>query len=92
MSEKNIYERLIERYGPEKQLEMVIEECAELIKAIQKYKRVKPGHEKKVVEADVIGEGVDVEIMIEQLKLIFPNRNLWNALKRAKLRRGELKL
>lgn len=88
----SVYERLIEKYGADKQLEMVIEECAELIQAIQKWKRAKPGHERNVVAADVISEGVDVEIMITQLKLIFPNRNLWNALKRAKLRRREQKL
>lgn len=88
----SVYERTIKKYGVDRQIECVVEECAELIKAIQKYKRAQAGHHSKVTEADVIGEAVDVEIMLTQLKLIFPNVNLWHALKRAKLRRMEQRL
>ena len=61
----NIYEEAIQTFGREKQLDMVVEECAELIQAIQKYKR---DHNKT---ENLIEEMVDVEIMLNQLKYIF---------------------
>lgn len=58
--------KIIKHYGTEKQLDMVVEECAELIQAISKFKR-------KGVECvdNLIEEIADVEIMLTQLKLIF---------------------
>lgn len=52
-------------FGVENQLDMVIEECAELIDAIQKYRRG------RVERAGVITEIADVEIMCQQLRACF---------------------
>ncbi len=49
-------------FGVENQLDMVIEECAELIDAIQKYRRG------RVERAGIITEIADVEIMCQQLR------------------------
>lgn len=75
------------------QIEVLIEECAELIKVLQKLKRMNMGTPNaNVTCADVISEGVDVEIMIEMLKHVFPNRSLWQSIRIAKLNRLEKRL
>lgn len=51
-------------YGLEVQLEQTVEECSELIKAIQKYKRY-PNEESL---KDVLEEIADTEIMTAQIK------------------------
>jgi len=47
---------------------MVIEECSELIKAICKYER----NPFTLTALDVVEEMVDVELCLEQLKIMFP--------------------
>lgn len=59
----NIYEEALEKYGEDAQLEMVVEECAELIKAIQKHKRT--GNIEELCE-----EAADVRIMLNQLDMM----------------------
>lgn len=64
-------------YGAEAQLDMVVEECAELIKAIQKYKRnirAEAYVDKSVID-DVIEEAADVQIMLLQVEKIFNKSN-----------------
>ena len=62
----SIYERAVKQWGDAAQIDMVVEECAELIKAIQKYKR-KPSEETKKA---IHEECADVLIMIEQVKIM----------------------
>lgn len=57
-----IFKRAIEFYGAEHQENMCIEECAELIQTINKKHR---GEAHNIPE-----EIADVEIMLEQLKII----------------------
>ena len=64
MNQNEIYEKAIETYGENAQLDMVIEEMSELIKEICKRKRGKDNH------AEIVEEVADVLIMIEQLKII----------------------
>ncbi|MCK9369926.1 antitoxin [Candidatus Dojkabacteria bacterium] len=71
------------KWGEESQLDMVIEECAELIDAIQKLRRERVTY-KKVVE-----EGVDVELCLEQLKMIMNDRVEWESKRKEKLDRLE---
>lgn len=63
---EEIYKKAIETWGENLQLGMLIEECAELIKAVNKFWRKK--------DYDSINslaeECADVEIMIEQLKIM----------------------
>ncbi len=62
-------------YGYEAQSNQLVEECAELIQAVSKYRRVTAVHpvdvDKKVVALDnLIEEIADVEIMLEQVKYL----------------------
>ncbi len=68
-----IYKEAIKKYGKEIQIEIAIEEMAELIKALQKIKR-SSGQTTEWLSLihNVCEEIADVEIMIEQLKLIYP--------------------
>ena len=63
METKEILEQAIVLWGIEAQFDMVVEECAELINAIQKNKR------KRVDEADILEEAVDVFILLEQVRI-----------------------
>ena len=58
---------IINSYGTKSQEDVAIEEMAELQKAILKHRRY-TGDETR---AEIIDEIADVEIMIEQLKIIF---------------------
>jgi hypothetical protein len=64
---KDLYSKAIDRWGKGSQLEMLIEEMAELTLALQKFKR-NPSKDKGF---EVCDEIADVEIMLEQCKLIF---------------------
>lgn len=66
MKDREIYIKAIEYWGVNFQFDMIVEECAELIHAIQKLKRNK----NQETINNVINEGVDVSIMINQLRII----------------------
>lgn len=68
--------KILEYYGFEKQQEMLIEECSELILSVQKAKRCGGG-----VSDNFIEELGDVLIMAEQMMLSLPGEKL-NELKR----------
>lgn len=55
----------IDHFGRHKQADVCIEECAELINAIQKYRRGRG------TNVDVITEIADVSIMCRQMALMF---------------------
>ena len=83
MTEHEIYRKAIDKWGRDSQLGVAQEECAELIQAISKYFR---HGDIKAIEK-VIEEAVDAEIMINQIKGIFPYKELWAKYKKAKLDR-----
>lgn len=56
---------IVEIYGADHQQDKVIEECSELIQAICKYKECLDHVE------NIVDEIADVEIMLNQLKIIF---------------------
>ena len=64
--QRALCERALKAWGVQAQLDMMIEEMAELTKAIIKYRR---GIGDKL---DLLREGVDVQIMVMQLETIFP--------------------
>lgn len=68
--QKQILSNAIKKYGVEKQVEMMIEECSELILAIQKWKR-DPAKINNLHE-----EIADVEIMITQMREIFDSSEI----------------
>ena len=67
---RDIMLRAIHRYGEAAQIDMAVEEMAELTKALCKVKRATPGATTAAI-ANVIEEIADVQIMLDQLRLIF---------------------
>nr|MDD3231059.1 hypothetical protein [Oscillospiraceae bacterium] len=61
----------IEAYGIDHQQDMCIEEMSELTKAILKYRRADSDAEKCVIRENVIEEMADVQIMLDQMRIIF---------------------
>lgn len=60
---------IVETYGSDKQEDMAIEECSELIKAILKFRR--SNAKNSDLRDAVIDEIADVQIMLTQLGIIF---------------------
>jgi len=76
MDKKNsIYKEALDAWGENLQITLAQEECAELIHALCKFKRTGQ-------TVDVIEEIADVLIMMEQMKLIFGEWHVDNAVKR----------
>ena len=63
--------RAIRTYGEQAQMDMAVEEMAELTKAICKIKRAQAGCEVTAAIGNVIEEMADVQIMLDQLRIIF---------------------
>jgi NTP pyrophosphatase (non-canonical NTP hydrolase) len=70
MMKNRIYHKAIAKFGDSRQMDICIEEMAELTQAIIKYRRNTTRIEKEL-RTDVIEEIADVIIMIEQMILIF---------------------
>lgn len=66
-----LLDRAITAYGAPAQMDMAVEEMAELTKAICKVKRVSCTAEAKAVLENVVEEMADVQIMLDQLRIIF---------------------
>jgi hypothetical protein len=81
------YGIFIKAWGNEAQLIMVIEETAELQKEVTKCLRGRDNID------SIIEEVVDVEIMLEQLKLMFKmDKNAINEMKEVKIKRAIQKI
>ena len=74
---------LIDHYGTKKQQDIAIEELAELQKAIIKYRREPSDKTKEAVVEEI----ADVQVMLEQLKMIFSCRSKTDAIMDAKIDR-----
>jgi hypothetical protein len=83
MTEQELYNKVLKKFGWQKQLIKAQEEAAEFIQAISKY--LLSGSYEDVLR--VIEEGTDNEIMTNQIKSIFPYKELWAKYKKAKLDR-----
>lgn len=82
----DIFQQAIYEWGQDKQLDMVTEECAELIVAVNKYRRGKG------VDG-IIEEAVDVELCLTQIRRMFPDQlDNWEKIKGQKLDRLYYKL
>ncbi len=75
-NEKNICVLAVETFGPQSQINMAIEECAELINALCKLRRERVG------TIDVVTEIADVQIMCEQLAYMFGEQTVVDERKR----------
>jgi NTP pyrophosphatase (non-canonical NTP hydrolase) len=63
MTKRNLAWKALEKWGPEAQFDMVIEECSELITSIVHYKRG------RISKDDMCQEVADVEIMLEFMRI-----------------------
>lgn len=81
MNDKEIYDKALKLWGEDKQIDMVIEECAELIVSINHYRR------NRINIEDVITEIIDVEMMLEQLKNIINRPEIYRFIEENKKNR-----
>lgn len=65
--EDNLYKAALSNWGEEAQVKMAIEECAELIQVLAKYGRNINGASDFEVQSEI----ADVQVMLNQLKIIF---------------------
>lgn len=85
-----LYEKLISKYGRGCQTTKALEELSELIQAVCKYKsKLYSGNlnETYALLDNIAEEMADVEIMLEQLKIIFENAESVSIWKQYKLER-----
>ena len=77
MSNIDITERMkilssaINTFGPLAQQDMMIEEMSELTKAICKYRRAGSNKERDAAACSVLEEIADVQIMLDQMKIMY---------------------
>lgn len=81
MKKKDVYNKVKQVYGIDAQVTKAVEELAELQKELCKF-ILDDGNMEHITE-----EMADVEIMIEQLKLIFGNKREVKVVKKAKIQR-----
>ena len=60
--------KIAEHYGYDAQSNQLIEECAELIQAVNKYRRANDKATAEIAYDNLVEEIADVEIMLEQIK------------------------
>ena len=83
MTNKEILQRALAKYGQRRQMRKCQEECAELIVAINHYLE----NPLNGTVADVYEELADVEIMLNQMSLIFNTRGLVTLFLKRKIER-----
>lgn len=81
--EENILLQAIVEYGAEAQTDMMIEEMSELTKALLKHRR----KESKETLDNILEEIADVQIMLDQMKLIHDDEKATDEYRDAKLLR-----
>ena len=73
----NIHQQALTKFGEQKQKDMLIEEMAELMQALQK--------ERRGLEHNISEEIADVQIMLDQIKLLHPDWISWEQMKLKRL-------
>jgi hypothetical protein len=75
MISQKLLEQMIQKYGESKQLDIAIEECSELIKAISKYKRENNREDIPLRIRAIAEEEADLRIMLEQIDIMMINHD-----------------
>ena len=86
--EQAILQCAINIYGVDAQIDIAVEECSELIKALMKFRR---GSGEETTAHDVCEEIADVEIMVDQLQLVFDSEYV-DFVREEKIKRLERRL
>lgn len=77
-SDRAVLKAAIDKYGQYNQLAQTQEECAELIQAISKLNRAgrtdHPGRATKAALIHLMEETADVQIMLDQIRIMLPSR------------------
>lgn len=86
--EHSIFKQAVDRWGRTAQIDMMIEECAELTKALCKLKRNHDPADTAALINDICEETADVQIMTMQMSLIFGSDEVsaWYSIKLERLR------
>lgn len=87
-----ILKQAINKYGEKQQCIKCIEEMSELTKAICKNFECTDERLRPIIQDAIDEEMADVEIMLEQMKMIFDNRSVVEAWKSKKIERLEHRL
>ncbi len=90
MNKTELLKKAINTYGVQAQKDMMIEEMSELTKAILKERRALKDRNKKYIDLEVARgeikeEIADVQIMLNQMKIIYGSTNKWENLKLQRL-------
>jgi NTP pyrophosphatase (non-canonical NTP hydrolase) len=80
-NEKEIFERALETFGFDRQVNKLLEEMAELQVEIQHYRDGRPRLE------EIAEEMADVQIMLDQMTLLFQNAGLQQQYRQRKVER-----
>lgn len=67
---REVFKKALDTWGKDVQLNMLQEECAELIAAVNHLRRG------RATEAEVCAEIADVQIMLDQMKLVFSSEDI----------------
>lgn len=86
--EKEIMIRAIITYNEHAQIDMAVEDCSELIKALMKYKR----NRNSETHYNIVDVAADVSIMLDQIKLMLSCDLLFDKIRNEKLMRLEKRL
>jgi len=92
MVKQNIYEEALSLKGEMSQIDITIEEAAELIQRLIKYKRINEGYDKMLAIENITEEMVDTLIMIEQMIVTFDVKKKFDEIKVKKLERLRMRL
>lgn len=85
LSEREILNKAIEKWGPVKQVNKAVEECSELITAL-----MRPDSRRSI--NNIAEEIVDVRIMLDQVEMIFGISNIVKRFREEKIERLEKRL
>lgn len=83
MPQEYIMQQALDAWGEDRQLDMVIEECSELIKAILKYRR---SEDKIAARQHIAEEHADVNIMLDQLAFMMEKHDISGVIPYRKLK------
>lgn len=88
MNDLELYKQAVSRWGRQSQIDMMIEECAELTKALCKLKRKHDPADTASLINDICEEIADVQIVAGQMRHIFGYKEVdeWYDVKLDRLR------